>query len=326
MVWWILGIGLGLALLADSLVRASSVRMILPIFERSPMFQTPRNAPDPRAEVVEIPTTGGLTLSGCLFHRGETESRGVVIFCPEFGATKWSCMSYCEGLWEAGYDILAIDFRNSGDSAYQSDYSPIHWVTEFERDDVLAAVQFVRQHPELRERSIGLYGISRGAGAALLAGAVSSDIELVVSDSAFDLDPMMMHFTRRWYSLYIPEWLMRAIPTWHLKSSMAIVRRISQRRRGCRYASVIRTLRKAPTKTRFLMISGMADSFVNSGVAQELAVAAGDALDELWLVPKCKHNAARQLNPDVYDARVLQFLSAMSPFRQEAAPLQIAAS
>jgi hypothetical protein len=127
----------------------------------------------------------------------------------------------------------------------------------------------------------------------------------------------MMHFTRRWYSLYVPEWTMVLVPEWHFRLTMRIVRILSQRRRGCKYANIMGALRNSSRRKQTLMISGLADSFVNGTVARKMANAAGDSLEELWLVPKGKHNAARQIKPEPYDARLDKFFSAMSPLREE---------
>lgn len=319
MIWWILGIGIGVLLAAEAILNAFSVRIILPIFERVPLLNPRVSPPDDQAELLEIPTTGGATLSGCLYRRSETESRGIVIFCPEFGSSKWSCKSYCEGLWDAGYDLLAFDFRNSGDSSWQDDYHPLHWVSEFELQDVRAAIEYVRRRDDLKERPIGLFGVSRGGGAALAAGAESPDVELIATDSAFATEPMMMFFTRRWISLYIPEWLNWLIPTWHVMITMQIVRMVSQRRHGCRYARIIQKLKRIAPQKRVLLVSGEADTFVSQQIAEELARAAGRSLQELWIVPGCKHNAARQLEPEEYDERVTEFFAGMSPLRGESA-------
>lgn len=315
--WWIVGIAIGLFIVAEVAFNLYALKVVTPIFERSPVLQSNSAPPNRRAEVFDIPSSSGVMLSACLFQRPETESRGVIVFCPEFGGNKWSCMKYCEGLWEAGFDILAFDFRNSGDSSWQDNYRPMHWVSEYELQDVEAVIAYVRSRDDLRERPIGLFGISRGGSAALAVGARSPQVELIATDSAFAAEPMMNYFAQRWISLYLPALVLKLLPNWHLDLTMRLVRNASQHRHGCRFARIVYALRRAPDHKRVLMISGQADSYVSPEVARAIANAAGPLLEELWIVPKCKHNSARNLVPDQYDARLVRFFSAMSPLREE---------
>ena len=112
-----------LGLLAfDFLVHLFFAIIILPTFERKPPFGVEPASPHPDAQQIKFPTNRGLTLQGSLYRHENQPSRGLIIFCPELGGSHCSVMSYCEGLWNAGFDLLAFDFRNQGQSESMPGY------------------------------------------------------------------------------------------------------------------------------------------------------------------------------------------------------------
>ena len=133
----------------DLIVRAASVTVMLPMLERKPPFNVNPAHPDPQAEEAWFPTTHGLTLRGSLYRHENRGPRGLIIFCPEMSGSHWSALRYCGGLYLAGFDVFAFDFRSQGESDHQPGYEPLHWVTEYEVADVLAAVAFARQRDGL---------------------------------------------------------------------------------------------------------------------------------------------------------------------------------
>jgi pimeloyl-ACP methyl ester carboxylesterase len=78
-------------------------------------------------------------------------------------------------LVEADYSILMYDLRNHGNSSKGT--TP--WVTWGldERKDVLAAVEFISNHPEYEEASIGLLSICMGAASTTFAYGLEPDMK-----------------------------------------------------------------------------------------------------------------------------------------------------
>lgn len=316
MMWLIVGIVVALLLAVYCLMVTKSVRIIKPIFETSPTLMPANAEPDADAELLEIPTSNGLTLSACLYRRDEAESRGIIIFCPEFGATKWSWRNYCLPLWRAGYDVLSFDFRNQGESDSQESYQELHWLTNYEIEDVQAVIDFVKSHPDLCERPIGLMGVSRGGSAALATGAESPDVELICVDSAFPTEPMMLFYIERWVSLYTPKWLHRHFPQWHIRLLVKLAKWSSQWTKGCRYAEVLPRLKRMNGHKKVLLIAGARDSFVHPKVTRTLCDSLGEMCEDLWMVDGAKHNMARTADPEGYRERTLAFFSAMAPIHE----------
>lgn len=78
-----------------------------------------------------------------------------------------SFLRHARYLTEKGYSVLMYDFRNHGNS--ESGTCP--WVTwgPEEHKDVLAAVDYVSQHPDYKTAQIGLLSICMGAAASTYA-------------------------------------------------------------------------------------------------------------------------------------------------------------
>ena len=308
MIWALAGLLAGL-LLAEVLVQWHAVRVVLALIENSPLFRTESLPPDPDAESFSVVTIDGLTIRGFLHRHTETTPRGLIVFCPEFTSNCRSAMMYCSALARAGFHVLSFDFRNHGDSDKQPGYEPLHWLTLYEIHDLNAVLDYVQQRPDLCELPLGLFGISRGGGAALYAAALRQEVALVAVEGAFGIETMMMAHARRWITIATPEKIAELIPRWHVKWTVTLSRWGSQWRRKCRYAMLERVLPKLADRP-ILVISGKRDTYVLTEVAEEICRLAKQP-NALWSVPKAKHNLARSVNPEEYDRRLVEFFSAI---------------
>lgn len=312
MNWFLIaGIVAGI-LLVDLCVRLYFARFVLRIFESPlPLHVAPARIDDD-AERIEFQTTGGLTLRGSLHWPSDGPPRGLIVFCPELNGCHWSATSYCTGPLREGIAVLAFDFRNHGESEHEPGYVPLHWLTDRELSDVKAAVRYARSRGDLKDLPMGMMGVSRGAGAALAVAARDRDIRRVAVEGAFSTSALHLFYAERWASMYVPPWVQRCFPRWHVRWTLALSRLLSSIRRRCRYPSLenrLPRLRRRPV----LMIAGKQDSYVPYAISQQLAKRIGGEECELWLVPTAKHNRARGVSPDRYDAKVGAFFAAMLP-------------
>lgn len=298
-------------LLTDMLIHWIFGLIALPIFERKPPFGVRPFAPDPLAEPISFLNEDGQTLRGSLYLQPDNRSRGVVLFCPETDGSHWSAMSYCRGAWEAGFSLLAFDFRGQGESDSMPGYVPLHWVTHHELDDIQAAMEYIQQREEIADLPLMLMGISRGGGAALLAASQSSKVRGVVVEGAFSNTGLMMHYTVRWAKFYLPAWVLPWLPVWHLRMTLACTRWLSERKRKCRYVRFARYL-PLLRSTPVLLITGKNDTYVHPDNSRLLQQTIGGSECKLWLVDKAKHNTARQIDPETYDATTGQFLTSLT--------------
>jgi pimeloyl-ACP methyl ester carboxylesterase len=304
-------------LAVEVLFEALAIRLSLPIFEHRPPISAELFPADPSAESLTFRTRDGLVLVGSWWRCAHEHPRGVVLFCHELGSNRWSALSYCEGLITAGFHVATFDFRNHGDSQSLAGYAPTHWATRHEIEDIRAAVAGISRHPELGRLPLGVFGMSRGATSAVVAAAECEKIRCVASDGALACVEMQAHYTDRWGALYFPEQFIRAVPQWHKQFTLWLVRTASEYRRGYKYAIVERAVARLRNKP-LLLISGARDTYINPEITRRLYARTRQAQSaDLWIVPQAKHNSARQMWPQEYDARLVDFFSVLDSAASE---------
>lgn len=217
---------------------------------------------------------------------------------------------YCQALIDAGFAVLGFDFRNQGESFRQPDYSPIHWITEFEMSDIAAVLEFIESDHELSTLPLGIFGVSRGGAAALAAACRYPRISTVVADSSFGTMSMTRNFVCRFVRLVIPEWIYKLLPEWHIKLTLRQAMRRSEADRKCQYVHLEQEAQQLDD-TRVLLIAGARDSYVTVDVSTELASDFGGQ-DRLWMVERAKHNMARSQDQAQYDQRITAHFAPMA--------------
>ncbi|HZZ82788.1 MAG TPA: alpha/beta fold hydrolase [Gemmataceae bacterium] len=311
MVWLWIGLGVlaAAAIITPLVIHIHVVRNYIPfvvrIFQEKPLFILPFGQPVPDAENVTLTTPDGLSLLGC-YLKTTKPRKGVILFGLEFGSNRWSCVPYCEFLREAGYDIFTFETRGQGNSPAQSGYEPLQWVTDFELVDFQTALAYLKTRPDKDPRGIGLFGLSKGGSAGLMAASRDDFIRCCVVDGAFASITTMVPYMKQWVLIYASaQWMARAIPYWYLRIAARIGIRRIERIRDVHYPSLEACMPKLAPRP-LLMIHGGADSYIRPEMARTLFAMAGNP-KELWLVEKAKHNQAITLAPEEYKARVLAF-------------------
>ncbi len=249
----------------------------------------------------------GRSLRGVLL-KGNT-SQGVqatIIFCHEFGANKNSCLRYCRGLLEAGFDIFSFDFRNHGNSSRELNYTSRQWPTDKEVADVLGACAFVRSlysdaHP------IGLFGISRGGGAAIMAAAQTDVVRAIITDGLFSTDWVVETSVERWAEIFARlHMVYRYLPQFGRFFRWMVVC-VAELKLKCRFPSVRKAVNRMSARPVFF-IHGRKDSYVRPEQAKRIYEQAQEP-KFLWIVPKAKHNLAVEVAPELYSRRTAAFFS-----------------
>ena len=242
----------------------------------------------------------------------ESNARGVVVFCHEYGADRYSCSRYCRGLLEAGYVVFAFDFRSHGQSAHLPHYKARLWCTDKEVSDVLGAVALVRN--ELEERQLGLpivlFGISRGAGAAILAARQTrptTGVRGIIADSAFSTDTVLEYSMKKWAHVFAR---VRIVYENHHPSFYRFLRwallKLARLRFNCSFPLVRKALGQLKNAPIFF-IHGEKDSYIRPEQTQKLFELARPPR-HLWIVPNAKHNQSALVEPDRYTARIVGFM------------------
>jgi len=103
-----------------------------------------------------------------------------IIFLHGLGGTRAQLAPIARHIHKDGYGILLID--QSGHGEHTRD------ITTFGRAeswDALAAIEWLRNRPEIDPERIGIYGASMGAATAIYAASEDSRLACVVADSSY---------------------------------------------------------------------------------------------------------------------------------------------
>jgi uncharacterized protein len=315
-LWLALGvlatIALAIGLIATGLFHYFCSRyldFVVRIFEEKPLFIIPWGTPQEDAEEVRFPSENGLTLCGYYLKTNASTRKGVILFGLEYGSKRYTCVPYGKSLVEAGYDVFSFETRSQGESDTQPNYEPLQWVTNYEVADYQAALTYLKNRPDADPRGIGFFGISKGAGAGLIAGAADPFIRCFVTDGVFATRTTMLPYMRKWVAIVSTRyWLQKVLPLsfYGLIADRAL-RKISERR-SCVFPSLEACLPLLAPRP-VLMIQGGNDTYITTEIARSLFKRIRQP-KELWVVQGAKHNQAFQVAGAEYATRITRFFDA----------------
>lgn len=276
------------------------------IFEYKPVFIAPKAVPRGDAEHVELKTKNGRRLMGSYIKQIGERRRGVILFCHEFTADRWLFDSYVGYLLGEGFDVLTFDFCNHGDSDQVDGYDPLQWVTEYEVEDVLAGVEYLKNRPDASPQGIGLFGVSKGGGAGIVAAGRDPYVQAVVTDGAFPTHGTLVYYEMQWVEIYSshPK-IYSLLPRWYYAMIGNFVLRGLRKQRKVEYPRVERGIRRL-LRRPLLMIHGSHDNYIKLAIVERMfATARGPK--ELWVVKNAKHNGCLAKAGDEYRSKVTNF-------------------
>lgn len=311
-----------LLLIIPALILAKYLRICLNIISDTlPPLSVPQFGFRPiPGEERDFYATDGVRLRGIFMHPPpNVERRGTVIFAPEFKSNRLSCARYCRPLVMAGYDVFSFDFRGHGASAAEEGYTPRQWASDREVADMLGAISVVEQWLEEQGRpiEIGLFGISRGGCAGILAAEQCASVKAIITDGAFSSDCTLEHLMKRWakifakvrfvYENHPPEF-------WQfLRWALFVTCRFKFK---CTYPSVRKTLTRMIPRP-LLLIHGDRDSYIPVELSR-LLYALSAQPKYLWVVAGAKHNQSVDVQPEEYARRTVEFFDRYLARRDDA--------
>lgn len=129
-------------------------------------------------EDVEFESGDEFTVKGW-FIDNEESSRAIIL-APGLGGNRWDVLKEApvEHLYDSNFDVLLFDPRSTGESEgnrYGFGY--------FESQDIISAVDFLKE--EKGVGTVGVWGGSAGASAAIIAGLEAPGIDAIVADSPY---------------------------------------------------------------------------------------------------------------------------------------------
>lgn len=290
---------------------AKFVRICLNIFcdTPPPLSMGPVDFQRLSGEEMRFRSFDGSSLRGMMLRtRDRSQYRGTIVFCHEYGSDMHSCARYVRPLIETGFDVFTFDFRAHGESSNWGKYRPLQWPSDKEMEDVLGACAYVESclAAEGLPVHIGVFGISRGAGAALLAASSDSYIKAIVCDGAFSTETTLVALMKRWAHIFARSKLVYENQTesfW--RTLLWLLMRFAQPKMGCRYLSVRKALKDMQPRPIFF-IHGEKDSYIRVDQTQLLYDVAPEP-KYIWIVSGAKHNQSVILEPRQYAARTVAF-------------------
>lgn len=246
----------------------------------------------------------GVILSG----KSGMPQRGMIVFAHEVGSDRRSGPKYCRALLDAGFDVFLFDFRGHGRTKPEEGYRPLQWPTDREQADMLGAIAFIGTYLERkgRPREVGLFGLSRGAAAAIIASAETDGVAGIIADGVFSSDLTLEFLMKRFARIFVRiRFVAENHPriVWQFLRWMAF--RECERRYKCRFPSVRKALLRL-RNTPILFIHGEKDSYIPIVQTKALYdLASGPKY--LWIVPQAKHNQNVLVAPNEYASRVVRF-------------------
>ncbi len=275
-----------------------------------PLAMGPRDFERIDGERVTFRAFDNLNLCGMfLTGRHGGRPKGMIIFAHEFSSDMYSCARYCRPLLAAGYDVFSFDFRNHGESSQDPTYRARQWPTDREVSDMLGAIAYVEDWLERQGRPIkvGLFGISRGAGAAILAAQNNPTVAAIITDGAFSSDRVLEYLMKRWAYIFAKvRFVYENHPPQFWRFLRWLLFRECRKKLNCTFPSVLKALRRMKPPRPILFIHGERDSYIPVEQSRLLYDACRGP-KSLWVVPGAKHNQSVVIRPEYYAARTVAF-------------------
>lgn len=131
---------------------------------------------------VRFKSADGTTLAGWFVHATNATPKGTVIHCHGNAQNMTAHFSFVDWLPRQGYNVFTFDYRGYGLSEGEADRAGVF-------ADTLAAIEHVRNRPDVDPRRIVVLGQSLGGANALAALGentnAAASVRAVASDSSF---------------------------------------------------------------------------------------------------------------------------------------------
>jgi len=183
-----LKIGIGIALIvlvaATAFVLSVGIRLTRRSYTVPPsarrILVTPRDALGPGTITVSILNSEGYRTPGWYRPADPTRSRGAIVLLHGLCGTRAQLAPIAKRLRKEGWGVLLIDQRGHGESPRDlTTFGPAEAV------DALAAIQWLRERPEVDPNRIGLYGASLGGATCIYAASQDPFLACAVADSSY---------------------------------------------------------------------------------------------------------------------------------------------
>lgn len=258
-----------------------------------PLFSNPLEAKGMAYETVAFPAADKHTLVDGWYIPAADDSKRTIIFSHGYGANR-------EEYWVPMYDLASFAHR-LGYNAIMFDYgfaSEAHKTSAtggyLEKQQLLGAVQLAKARGA---EEVLVWGFSMGAGTALQAGLMTDDIDGMILDSTFLLEPDTLYHNLQTF-IDIPK-----------QPSLNILRGMFPLLNGTSLKQIpYDEVKTHPYTIPTLFIHGTEDTKAPFTIAEQIAAAQDPRLSSAWIVPAAQHEMIYRLHSKEYLQKVSAFL------------------
>lgn len=245
------------------------------------------------------------------------QALGTVIFCHGYTHSKHE--SFFFKTFFPNFNALAFDFRAHGELT-EGQHST---VGADEIYDVFAAVNFVKNHPELKDKPIIGFGFSMGAVSLLRAQSRWQNLfDMLILDSPFDsgyecmgqaLDNLMnIKIFGRMYHIPGKDLIMRSLYSERLspfiKYLFKLVTGFNPNQTPTKFVHVAPIESASRIKIPCLFFACVKDNKVPVDAVRRLYQAVDSPFKRMWITQGIKHCSAYLTNPEVYWYKMNKFV------------------
>ena len=239
-------------------------------------------------EEVTFDATDGVALSGWFLPGGD---RKAVVVCGHgLFRSRREVLDRAAFFRQRGYDTLVFDFRRHGTSGGELVTLGYQEARDFE-----GAVEFLRKRRP--DAPVVLYGVSMGAGAALLAARETPEVAAVIADSPFlNIEHTVVHHVKLIFGL--PRFPFASELLWFLEM------RGGFDREDFDIESAAAALGDRP----LLVVAGGEDDRMPAELQKRVAEASKSPLSRFVGFAGAGHGAAYRVATEAYQREILSFL------------------
>lgn len=246
---------------------------------------------DLHAEDVSFPARDGTRLAGSFIPAARGPAPAIVL-SHGHGRSRAELFPHANFLHNAGYAVLAFDYRHRGRSEGDAVSMGLG-----EQQDLLGAIDWLVQRPDVDSRSIAVVALSMGSAVALLVAAQDQRVRAVVAESPYaDHQAIMTRALRHFY--HLPSFPVAPLGRW------VVERRLGLSTDRAQPLPAVASISPRP----LFFIADEADAVVGPEEAMKLFEAALEPKC-YWLIPGANHSRGWQAAPEEFERRVLAFLS-----------------
>ncbi len=217
---------------------------------------------------------------------------GVIVLCHGHGGSRRGMLRKAIMLNKYHFTTLLFDFRASGASGGR-----FRSLGMGETDDVLGAVDFLKQNPQTNSLQIAGIGQSMGGAALIRAAARSSEIKAVVAEAVYArLEPVLKRRVKFMVGPFVNPVMRSCLRHGEKKFGRGIL--------NIDPVDDIGLISPRPV----LLIQDNLDFVCPRSEANRLYEAAQEP-KERWVVPRARHTRAFSVAPREYERRVTGFLA-----------------